>query len=136
MVECGAIDQPPSFQNLTIWGIITYICMLIIGINSIYGVIGALGFHNALIDILNLVGSGFGVAGLIFAILSIVQHNGAYMKISMTCFFICCIISLVVFVFYILKGGLTAGNILSCLLNLALSIFLCYLFYVQSKNFA
>ena len=70
MVECGAIDQPPSFSNITIWGIITYICMLIVGVTSFWGLVGAIGFKGTfLIDLLNVIGGGFGVAGLIFAIL-------------------------------------------------------------------
>ena len=134
MVECGSIDQPPSFSNITIWGIITYICMLIVGVTSFWGLAGALGFKgNFLIDLLNIIGCGFGVAGLIFAILSIVQHNGAHMKISMTCYLVACVISLVIFVLCLIwYGDFRFGS----LLNLLFCIFLCYLFFVQSKNFA
>ena len=132
MVECGAIDQPPSFTNITIWGIITYICMLFVGISSIYGLLGGFG---DLWGIISVIGSAFGVAGLIFAILSIVQKNGAHMKIAMTCFLISCVISAVIFVIFCLKGSINSGNFLHFVLHLLLCLFLCYLFFVQSKNF-
>ena len=132
MVECGAIDQPPSFTNITIWGIITYICMLFVGISSIYGL---LGLFDGLWGLVGFIGSAFGVAGLIFAILSIVQKNGAHMKIAMTCFLISCVISAVLFVLMVIDGGINKGNFLHFVLHLLLCIFLCYLFFVQSKNF-
>lgn len=132
MVECGAIDQPPSFSNITIWGIVTYICMLFVGISSIYGLLG--GFAD-LWGIIGFIGSAFGVAGLIFAILAIVQKNGAHMKIAMTCFLISCVISAVLFVLLVFKGGINSGNFLHFVLHLLLCLFLCYLFFVQSKNF-
>lgn len=134
MVECGSIESPPSFTNITIWGIITLICMLFVGISSIYGLIGSASFgsNNFFFDLINLIGSCFGVAGLIFAILSIVQKNGAHMKIGMTCYFISCLIAVVVFILSIIYWGTIDFR---SILHLLLCIFLCYLFFVQSKNF-
>ena len=135
MVECGAIDQPPSFSNITIWGMVTYICMLFVGISSIYGLMGGFG---TLIEILNIVGSCFGVAGLVFAILAIIKKNGAHMKIAMTCYLISCVVSAVVFVLTIIdppKEGEEGRNLAHLIVHLLLCLFLCYLFFVQSKNF-
>ena len=133
MVECGSIDSPPSFTSVTVWGIITMICMLFVGISSIYGVIGSASFGSNyfFVDLINLIGSCFGVAGLIFAILSIVQKNAAHMKIGMTCYFISCLIALVVFILSIIYYGSVD---IRAILHLLLCIFLCYLFFVQSKN--
>lgn len=135
MVECGSIESPPSFTNITIWGIVTLICMLFVGISSIYGLIGSASFgsENFFFDLINLIGSCFGVAGLIFAILSIVQKNGAHMKIGMTCYFISCLIAVVVFILSIIYWGKIE---IRSILHLLLCIFLCYLFFVQSKNFS
>ena len=46
MVECGSIEQPPSFTNLTVWGIVTFIIMLILGVSSIMGAIEGCHFGN------------------------------------------------------------------------------------------
>ncbi len=133
MVECGTIESPPSFTNVTVWGIITMICMLFVGISSIYGVIGSASFgsDNFFFDLINLIGSCFGVAGLIFAILSIVQKNAAHMRIGMTCYFISCLIALVVFILSLIFWGKVE---IRSIFHLLLCIFLCYLFFVQSKN--
>ena len=132
MVECGSIDQPPSFQNLTIWGLVTFIIMLVLGVDSIYGVIDGCHFGDSFYSILLLVGSAFGVAGLIFVILSIIQHNGTHMKMGVLCFLISCVIHVVLLVLYIIRGnGINFGSI--C--QIALDIFLCYLFYRQSSGF-
>ena len=133
MVECGTIDQPPSFNNITVWGIVTFVIMAVLGVSSIMGVIEGCGFGNGFYSILLLIGSGFGVAGLIFVILSIVQKNGSHMKMGIVCFLISCIIHTVLFILYIV-GGQTIyfANILQLLLD----IFLCYLFYRQSNGFA
>ena len=132
-MECGTIDQPPSFQHLTIWGLITFIIMLVLGVGSIYGVIDGCKFDPFLDCILLLVASGFGVAGLIFVILSIVQQNGAYMKTGIVCFLISCIINTVMFIIHIIGGH---GVSVPSILQIALDIFLCYLFYRQSHGFS
>ena len=135
MVECGTIDQPPSVQNLTIWGIVTFVIMAVLGISSIYGVMEALKF-GSFWSIIGLVGSGFGVAGLIFVILSIVQNNPVYMKIGVFCFLVSCIINIVLFIIALIgamgnKSEFYPGSLLTLLLDL----FLCYLFYRQSGGF-
>ena len=131
MVECGSIEQPPSFTNITVWGIVTFIIMLILGVSSIMGVIEGCNFRS-FYSIILLIGSCFGVAGLIFVILSIVQNNGTHMKVGALCFLVSCIIHTVLLILYIV-GGKTIyfGNIL----QLCLDIFLCYLFYRQSNGF-
>ena len=132
MVECGTMDQPPSINNITVWGIVTFVIMAVLGVSSLMGVIEGCKFEGGFYSILLLVGSGFGVAGLIFVILSIVQKNGAHMKVGIVCFLISCIIHTVLFILYIV-GGKTIyfANILQLLLD----IFLCYLFYRQSNGF-
>ena len=75
-VECGTIDSPPSFTNITVWGIITMICMLFVGVTSFLGIIYA-NFGNIFFGLINLIGSCFGFAGLIFAIISIVKKNSS-----------------------------------------------------------
>ena len=135
MVECGSMDQPPSIQNLTIWGIVTFVIMAVLGISSIYGVMEALNFPSFW-SIIGLIGSGFGVAGLIFVVLSIFQNNGVYMKIGCFCFLVSCIISLVLFILGLIglmgEHKFHAGNLITLLLD----IFLCYLFFLQSKGFS
>ena len=96
------------------------------------GVIEGCGFGHGFYSILLLVGSGFGVAGLIFVILSLVQKNGAHMKIGIICFLISCIIHTVLFILYLVGGEkIYFANILQLLLD----IFLYYLFYRQSNSF-
>ena len=132
MVECGKIEEPPSVQNITVWGIVTFVIMAVLGISSIYGVIDACNFGDLLYSLLLLVGSAFGVAGLILVIFSIVQHNGAYMKTGIFCFLISCLVHIVLLIFYIIRGdSVNEGSIL----QIALDIFLCYLFYRQSGGF-
>ena len=138
MVECGSMDQPPSVQNITIWGIVTFVIMAVLGISSIYGVMEALNF-GSFWSIIGLIGSGFGVAGLIFVILAIIQNNGVHMKIGIFCFLISCLINIVLFIIGLIglmnadgKAHFHAGNLLTLLLD----IFLCYLFYRQSSGFS
>ena len=132
MVECGSIDQPPSFQNLTIWGIVTFVIMLVLGAMSLYGVIDGCKFGDSFYSILLLIGSLFGVAGLILVILSLIQSNGMYMKMGIVCFLISCLIHIVLLILYIIRGE---GFHASTILQLLLDIFLCYLFYRQSNGF-
>ena len=134
-VECGTIDSPPSFTNITVWGIITMICMLFVGATSLLGIIYA-NFGNLFFGLINLIGSCFGFAGLIFAIISIVKKIPAHMKISMTCYFISCLIAAVSLVLgFFTSSDINVGNLLTAIFHLLLGIFLCYLFFVQSKNF-
>ena len=130
MVECGSMEQTPDINNLTVWGIVTFVIMLVLGILSIGGVIEAVNYMSFW-GILCLVGSGFGVAGLIFVILALVQKNPAHMKIGTLCFLISCIIHTVLLIIAICAGK---HIYISSILQLCLDIFLCYLFYVQSKN--
>ena len=132
-VECGTIDSPPSFTNITVWGIITMICMLFVGVTSFLGIIYA-DFGHLFFGLINLIGSCFGFAGLIFAIISIVKKIPAHMKVSMTCYFISCLIAAVSFVLGFLISDNKIQNILTPIFHLLLGIFLCYLFFVQSKN--
>ncbi len=132
-MECGTIDQPPSFQHLTIWGLVTFIIMLILGIDSIYGVIDGCHFGDGFYSVLLLVGSAFGVAGLIFVILSIIQRNGTHMKLGALCFLISVIIHVVLLILYIIRGS---GINVPSILQICLDIFLCYLFYRQSNGYS
>ena len=132
MVECGSMSDPPSFSNITVWGIVTFIIMLVVGIDSIYGVISALHFDGFLFSIILLIGSGFGVAGLIFAILAIVQNNGIHMKLAAFCFLVSCLVHIVLLIVSIFGSGIY----LAAILQIILDVFLCYLFFVQNKGFS
>ena len=134
MVECGAYNEPPNFQNLTVWGIVTLVIMLILGIDSIIGVTWALGFSDLLYSILILVGSGLGVAGLVLVILSIVQKNPSYMTFGIFCFLVSCIVHTVYLVFCIIRGDFS-NNSTSAVAHLILDIVLCFLFFSQNKGF-
>ena len=132
MVECGSFREPPNFQNLTIWGIITLVIMLILGIDSICGAIWSLGFHDSLYSLLVLIGSCFGIAGLVLVVLSLIQKNPQYMTYGIFCFLISCIIHTVYFIICLIRGHhLNASSVL----NLILDILLCALFYFQNKGF-
>ena len=132
MVECGSYKEPPNFQNLTIWGIVTLVIMVILGIDSIYGAIWSLGFGDALYSILVLIGSCFGIAGLILVILSLVQKNPQYMTYGIFCFLISCIIHTVYFIICLIRGDhLNVGAVI----HLIFDICLCVLFYFQNKGF-
>ena len=131
MVECGSMSEPPSTSNITIWGIVTFVIMGILGILSIYGVLNALNFWS-LWSILDLIASGFGVAGLVFVIISIVKHNPSYMKLGIVCFLINCVCCLVLFIVNIIRNDIKTESILSWILRLIFDIFLCVLFYLQS----
>ena len=133
MVECGSISEPPNFQNLTIWGIVTLVIMVIVGVDSIYGLQWAFHFSDGLYSVLGLIASGCGVAGLVLVILSIVYHNTLYMTISIFCFLISSLVGIVMLIFYIAKGDDLNGN---SILHLALSVFICVLFYLQNKGFS
>ena len=138
MVECGTIDQPPSFEKITVWGIVTFICMIIVGLSSLFGLVNALnGF--SLWDIIGIVGCVFGVAGLVFIILSIVKKNPLWMKFGFFCFLVSCLISIVLLILTIvnIKGDNENkfNTFLSCSLQIAFNAFLCYLFFLQSKGF-
>ena len=136
MVECGSMKDPPSIENITVWGIITFVIMAVLGLASIYGVLNALQFWS-IWSILDLVASGFGVAGLIFVILSLVKKNPLYMKFGIICFLVNCICCLVLFLLYFINNDeeKKAEKITSWLLRLVLDVFLCYLFYLQSGSF-
>ena len=135
MVECGSIDQPPSIQNLTIWGIVTFVIMAVLGISSIMGVVEAFRGSLSLWSIILLIGSGFGAAGLILVILSIYQNNPVYMKIGIFCFLVSCIVSVVLIILTLVN--VKEGDLyISTFLQMALNIFLCYLFYRQSSGFS
>ena len=136
MVECGSMKDPPSIENITVWGIITFVIMAVLGLASIYGVLNALQFWS-IWSILDLVASGFGVAGLIFVILSLVKKNPLYMKFGIICFLVNCICCLILFLLYFINNDeeKKAETITSWLLRLVLDVFLCYLFYLQSGSF-
>ena len=119
MVECGTASEPPNFSNLTVWGIVTLVIMAILGIDSIYGAMWAIDFQNTLYSILILVGSCFGIAGLVLVILSLVQKNPHYMTVGIFCFL----------------NGDFKNNSVSAILHLALDIGLCILFFLQNKGF-
>ena len=135
MVECGSIDQPPSIENITIWGVVTFVVMFIVGLSSVYGVVEALNSVLTLWSFILLAGSGFGVAGLVFVIISLIKKNPFYMKLGIFCFLISCIINIVLIVFAILKVDDGNQLFISSILHIALDIFLCYLFYRQSSGF-
>ena len=132
MVECGTINEPPSFSHITVWGIITMIIMAVVGIESIYGAIDAINFKDSLLSLLLLIGSGFGVAGLIFAGLALWKSSPPLMKTSGTCFLISCLVSIAFLIFSIIKNGFYGQVILQIILD----VFLCYLFFVQSNSFS
>ena len=134
MVECGSYSEPPNFQNLTVWGIVTLVIMAILGLDSIYGASWAIKFDDTLYSVLILIGSGFGIAGLILVILSLVLKTPHYMTIGIFCFLISCIVNTVYLVFCIIRGDFKDQS-LSAILHLALDIGLCILFFLQNKGF-
>ena len=134
MVECGSISEPPSFQNLTIWGIVTLVIMVILGIDSIYGASWALHFDHFIYSTLILVGSCFGIAGLVLVLLSLFQRIPQYMTFGIFCFLISCIVHAVYLVFCIANGDFNKDSS-SAIIHLCLDIFLCILFYLQNKGF-
>ena len=135
MVECGSIDQPPSIEQLTIWGIITFVIMLVVGLSSVGGVLEVLNSQITLWSFILLAGSGFGVAGLVLVIISLVKKNPLYMKMGIFCFLISCIINIVLIVLALLNVS-DSHLYFSSILHIALDIFLCYLFYRQSSGFS
>ena len=135
MVECGSPTDPPSFSNITIWGIFTFLCMLFIGGHSVYGLINAFRFNSKVfLDILSIAEYGFGVAGLVFIILSIVRKSGANMKIGMFCYLSSCILAIVILIIYLAWVGWYASFFVRYLFHLGVCFFLTYIFYQQSKK--
>ena len=134
MTECGSIDQPPSIEHVTIWGVVTFVIMLIVGLSSVYGVLEALNTILTLWSFILLAGSGFGVAGLVLVIISLIKKNPLYMKLGIVCFLISCIINIVLLVLGLLNVS-DAELYKSSILHIVLDIFLCYLFYRQSSGF-
>ena len=136
MVECGSIFEPPSFRNITVWGIVTFICMLFIGGHSAYGMIeifmGRYIFYFWVF--LTLAEYGFGVAGLVFVILSIVRNSGANMKIGVGCYALSCGFAVAVFIYLLLRYGWYIDPLLRYLFHLAVCLFLTYIFFMQSKK--
>ena len=134
MVECGSMSEPPSFQHITIWGIVTLVIMVILGFDSIYGVSWAIKFDHHIYSILILIGSVLGVAGLVLVFLSLFQRNPLYMTFGIFCFLISCVIHAVYLVLCIINGDFE-NNSSSAIIHLCLDIFLCVLFYLQNKGF-
>ena len=129
-VECGNIEEPPSRSKVTVWCIVELVVMAIIGVNCIYG-FAENAKLGSLWNILALVGNGFGIAGLIFVILSLWKENGGLMKTGTICFAIALIINIVIFVFFLIDGNINFSSIA----HFALDVFLCYVFWVQSGHF-
>ena len=136
MVECGSIDQPPSIEHVTIWGVVTFVIMLVLGLSSVGGVLEVLNSDElSLWSFILLAGSGFGVAGLVLVILSLVKKNSLYMKMGIFCFLVSCIINIVLIILAVF-GVSDSKLYISSILHIALDIFLCYLFYRQSSGFS
>ena len=67
-------------------------------------------------------------------ILSIYQNNPVYMRIGIFCFLVSCIVSVVLIILTLVK--VKEGDLyISTFVQMALNIFLCYLFYRQSGGF-
>ena len=131
MVECGRMEDPPNLQVITVWGIVTFVIMFVVGVGSVMGLINGSPF-SSLYSALSFIGSFIGAVGLVFIILSLVQKIANYMKTGAFCFMVSSIIHIVFFVFFLFGD---AKLNFSSILQLALDIFLCYLFFVQSKGF-
>ena len=132
MVECGSIDTPPSRSNMTIWGIVELVVMCIIGLSCAGNVIDILNYGTiGTWAIISLIGSGFGVAGLVFVILGLVYNNANYLRIGMICFFISIIIALVCLVFSILYSE---KIYFSTLVTACFKVFLAYVLWRQSGH--
>lgn len=132
MVECGNIDTPPSKANITIWGIVELILMVIIGLLCFFGFFDILRYSDINVwSIINLIGNGFGIAGLVFIILGLWQSNASYIKIGIVCFLVSILIYIVCLVYGILSGaGISFKNLFSLLLNL----FMAYVLWRQSSH--
>ena len=131
MVECGTIDQPPSFKNITIWGIVTLVIMLILGVFSTIGLVSGISNNEGFYYFLLLVGSACGIVGLLLVVLTIITENSTFMWIGLFGFFSSCIINIVL-LFLFLIGGKDV-NIVP-IFQIVLEIFLCFLFYRQSSG--
>ena len=132
MVECGSIDQPPSFKNITIWGIVTLVIMVLLGVDSTIGFINGIKNNDGFYYFFLLIGSAFGIIGLILAVISIIARTGGFMWIGLFCFLISCIIHIVLLILNLI-GDVDVN--LGSIFQIVIDIFLCYLFYRQSGGF-
>ena len=133
MVECGSIDQPPSFKNLTIWGIVTLVFMVLLGIDSIIGLISGIVNNEGFYYFFLLIGSACGIVGLILVLITIITTNGTFMWFGLFCFFSSCIIHIVLLIICLI--GRDEGVNLVSIFQIVLDIFLSYLFFRQSNGF-
>ena len=133
MVECGSMDQPPSFKNLTIWGIVTLVFMLLLGIDSIIGLISGIVNNDGFYYFLLLVGSACGIVGLILVLITVITTNGTFLWISLFFFLSSCIIHIVLLLICLI--GRDEGVNLGSIFQIALDLFLSFLFYRQSGGF-
>ena len=131
MVECGNIYTPPSRSNMTIWGIVELVVMVLIGVSCLLNVLHTLGSHIDTLSIIWFVGNGFGVAGLVFVILGLFFTGVYHFRIGMICFFISIIIAIVYIVFQILSGY---EIYFATIVYLCLDIFMAYVLWVQSGH--
>ena len=131
MVECGNIYTPPSRSNMTIWGIVELVVMVLIGVSCLLNVLDALHYKMNLWTIIWFVGNGFGVAGLVFVILGLFFTGGYHFRIGMICFFISIITAIIYIVIMIIDYQ---SVYFSTIIYLCLDIFMAYVLWVQSGH--
>ena len=131
-MECGSIDTPPSRSNMTIWGIVEFVIMIFIGASCLLNVLDTIHYTMNVWNIVWFVGNAFGVAGLIFVILGLLQSNGRYFNIGMICFFINIVISIVCIVFSIIGYG--SAVYFGTIVTVCLDIFMAYVLWRQSSH--
>ena len=133
MVECGNIDTPPSRSNMTIWGIVELVIMILIGVSCAFNVMDAISYRMNVWNIVWFVGNAFGVAGLIFVILGLFFTGGYHFRIGMICFFVSIIIAIIYLVITILHVG-QREIYFSTIVYLCLDIFMAYVLWRQSGH--
>ena len=131
MIECGDIDTPPSRQSITIWGLVEFIIMCIIGIFCLIDFFNVFYTEITVRSIIAIVGDAFGIAGLVFIILGLWMSNSGHFRTGILCFLVSIIITLVVIVWGLISG---ASFTLRTLLVVVFDVFLAYVLWRQSAQ--
>ena len=132
MIECGNIETPPSRTSITIWGLVEFIIMCIIGIFCLIDFFNVFYTDITVRSIIAIVGDAFGIAGLVFVILGLWMSNTNHFRTGILCFLVSIIITLVVIVWGLISG---ASFTLRIVLEVAFDVFLAYVLWRQSAQF-
>ena len=132
MIECGNIDTPPSRSNITVWGLVEFIVMCIIGIFCLIDFFNVFYTQITVRSIIAIVGDAFGIAGLVFIILGLWLSNSSHFRTGILCFLVSIIITLVTIVWGLISG---ASISFQTILVVAFDVFLAYVLWRQSAQF-